>query len=109
MTFLATTTVSVLRGTGTNRFGDEVDIDDVVKTGLPASILQKPVTSARPSSGNKNTPRGYTLRIGRMFPLQENDRIRDERTGWTYSVTTLPPSTNPVGLGSTRADLQRVS
>lgn len=109
MTFLATTTVTILRGTATNRFDDEVDVDTVFMDRVPASILQRPATGGRPASGRKDTVRTYTLRLGRVVPLEQNDRIRDERTGWTYAITTLAPSTNPVGLGSTRADLQRVS
>jgi len=110
MTVLATTTVSVLRGTAANRFGDEIDTETVVATRLPASILERPVTGARPASGRQDTPRTYALRlVGRRFVFQQSDRIRDERTGWIYAVTTAAPVTNPVGLGSTRADLQRVS
>lgn len=109
MSFLATTTVTVLRGTAVNEFGDEIDTDTVVDDNIPASILERPVTGGRPASGRKDTPRTYVLRMWKQVELQQNDRIRDERTGRTYYVTTDAPSTNPVGLGSTRADLQRVS
>ena len=109
MTILATTTVTVLRGTATSEFGDEIDIDEVIASEIPASILEQPVRGGRPASGRRDTPRTYTLRTYRRVELQQNDRIRDERTGRTYYVTTEAPSTNPVGLGSVRVDLQRVS
>lgn len=109
MSFLATTTISVLRGTAEDRYGDEVDTDTVVASRIPASILEKPVTGARPASGRKDTPRTYFLRVWRTFTFQQGDRVRDERTGYVYAVTTLAPVTNPVGLGSTRLDLQRVT
>lgn len=108
MSFKATTTVTVLRGTATDRYGDEMDTDTVVATNVPASILERPVTGARPASGRKDTPRTYALRTWRR-DLQQNDRIRDEKTGRTYVVTTDAPATNPLGLGSTRLDLQRVT
>lgn len=109
MSFLATTTISVLRGTAADRYGDEVDTDTVVASRIPASILEKPVTGARPASGRTDTPRGYFLRVWRVFAFQQGDRVRDERTGEIYAVTTKAPATNPVGLGSTRLDLQRVT
>ena len=109
MSFLATTTVTVLRGVATDRFGDEVDTDTVVAGNVPASILERPVTGTRPVSGRKDTPRTYALRCWRVNDVRQGDRIRDERTGFLYVVTTAAPSTNPVGLGSTRLDLQRVT
>lgn len=109
MSFLATTTVTVLRGTAEDRYGDEIDTDTVVATRIAASILEKPVTGTRPASGRKDTPRGYTLRVWKSVDIQQNDRIRDEKTGLTYAVITDAPATNPVGLASTRLDLQRVT
>lgn len=109
MSFLATTTVTVFRGTASDRYGDEIDTDDIVDTKVPASILELPPTGGRPASGRKDTPRRYTLRIGKRVELQQDDRIRDERTGLTYYVTTLGPESARVGLGSTRADLLRVT
>ena len=109
MSFLATTTITVLRGTATDRYGDEVDTETVVATRIPASILERPVQGARPASGRKDTQRGYALRVWGAVDVRQDDRIRDERTGLTFVVLTYAPSTNPVGLGSTRLDLQRVT
>lgn len=109
MSFMATTTVTVLRGTTTDRFDDEQDTDTIVATGVRASLLEKPVTGTRPASGRKDTPRGYTLRVWKSVDIRQDDRVLDETTGLTYAVTTLAPSRNAVGLGSTRADLQRVT
>lgn len=109
MSFLATTTATVLRGTAVDRYGDEVDTETIIATQVPVSILERPVTGTRPASGRTDTQRTYALRMWKRIPLQQNDRIRDERTGVMYVVTTAAPSTNPVGLGSTRLDLQRVT
>lgn len=109
MSFRASTTVSILRGTTTDRFGDEADTDTVIASGVPASILERPATGARPASGRKDTPRGYAMRVWNSVDLRQDDRVRDERTGLVYVVLTLAPSTNIAGLGSTRADLQRVT
>jgi hypothetical protein len=109
VSFLATTKITVLRGTAENRFGDEVDTDTVIATDIPASILERPARGTRPASGRADTPRTYALRVWKPVDVQQNDRIRDQRTGHVYAVTTEAPSTNPVGLGSTRLDLQRVT
>lgn len=105
----AHTTVSVKRGTVTGDYGDELDSDDIIATRLPASILEAPARGGRPVSGRTDTPRPYTLRMWRRFELRQGDRIVDERTGREYVITTLAPTTRFVGLGSTRADLQRVT
>lgn len=107
--FLATTTISIKRGASVDDYGDPVDSDEVVASGVPASILERPVTGARPAGGRTDTPRTYALRVGKAVDLRQDDRVVDERTGATYYVTTFAPSTNPVGLGSSRADLQRVT
>lgn len=109
MSFLATTKITIKRGTAKNRYDDEVDTDTIVDTDVIASILEKPATGGRPASGRKDTPRGYFLRVWKNVDIQQNDRIVDQRTGRTYAVITEAPSTNPVGLGSTRLDLQRVT
>lgn len=105
----AHTTVSVKRGTVIGEYGDEIDSDEVVATELPASILELPVRGGRPVSGRRDTQRTHTLRMWRRFELRQDDRIVDERSGREYVVTTLAPTTRFVGLGSTRADLQRVT
>lgn len=109
MSFLATTTVSILRGTVVGDYGDELDSDEEVASGVRASILERPVTGGRPASGRSDTQRTHAMRVWRGVDLRQGDRVRDERTGALYSVLTLATSTNPAGLGSTRADLQRVT
>lgn len=106
---LATTTISIMRGTVTGPYDDDLDSDQIVASKIPASILERPVTGARPASGRRDTQRTYALRVWRPVDIRQDDRVKDERTGEVYAVTTAAPSTNPVGLGSTRADLQRVT
>lgn len=109
MSFLATTTVTVLRGTTTDRYGDEQDTEDVVAERIPVSIIERPVRGGRPASGRKDTQRGYMMRCWRRDDIRQGDRVRDERTGLRYVILTQAPNTNPVGLGSTHFDLQRVT
>lgn len=113
MSFVATTTVTILRGEAADRFGDPVDDDSVLPlaTRWPASILEKPVTGGKPVDGDTTTPRTYTMRVRPRagVTLRQNDRVRDERTGATYTVDTQVSPTNPVGHTVTRFDLRRVT
>lgn len=112
MSFTATTTVSQLRGIARDayeEYGDGVDTEEVIASGVPASILELPATGGRPASGRSDTPRRYTLRLWRVLDLRKGDRFRDERTGELFYVTTDVKPRGHVGLASTRADLQRVT
>ncbi|HEX8106104.1 MAG TPA: hypothetical protein VF516_00185 [Kofleriaceae bacterium] len=102
--------MTVLRGTGTDRFGDEVDTDTVVYTQRPASIIeQQPNSRSRPAEGRTDQVRGYALRMHSNTRLLKGDRIRDERTGDTYTVDFLATPANPAGHTSRRATLRKVT
>lgn len=109
MSFRANTMISIKRGTVVGEYGDDEDSDEVIASDVPASILPKPVTGTRPASGRRDTPRTYFLRAGLAVDLRQDDRVVDERTGRTYVVTTMAEPANFIGLGSVRADLQRVT
>lgn len=111
MSFVANDVFTVLRGVAADRFGDDVDTDDVVKTGLPVSILEKPATGGRPVSGRTDTPRTFTMRVRPRagFTFRQGDRVRSERTGEVYTVDVLVSPRNPVGHSVTRYDLRRVT
>jgi hypothetical protein len=109
MSFRANTVISILRGTVIDAYGDEADADTEVASGIPASILQRPVTGGRPVSGRADTERTYALRVWRPVDLRQDDRVKDRR-GRIYVVTTVVPAEDAMpGLTSTRADLQRVT
>ena len=104
---LATTTITIMRGTVTGPYDDDLDSDQVVASKVPASILERPVTGGRPASGRTDTQRTHALRVWKPVDIRQDDRVKDERTGAVYSGTSAAPCTTPVGRGSTRAALQR--
>lgn len=112
MSFIATTTVTVLRGEGTDGYGDPIDLDTPVATGRPASILETVSRAKRPVEGRTDNVRSYAGRV-RMGPggveLKKDDRVRDERTNITYTVDEIVQPTNPVGHAVTRLVLRRVT
>lgn len=107
--FIATTTVTVLRGTGTDRFGDEVDIDAVVAGGIPASIIEQGSNSrSRPVDGRTDQVRSYAVRMRTPMELLKYDRLRDERTGDVYALDEIQTPANPVGHRNRKATARRV-
>lgn len=109
MSFLATTTVSVLRGVTTDDFGDPVDADTVVASGVPASLLETRSTARRHVEGRTDNVRAYNLRVRTNVALQRDDRIRDEQTGSTYTIDEVVTPINPVGHAATRVVLRKVT
>jgi len=105
----ATTTISIMRGTVTGPYADDLDSDEVVDSKIPASILARPVTGARPASGRTDTQRTHALRVWKAVDLRQDDRVRDERTGAVYSVLTAAEATNNVAPSGSRFDVQRVT
>lgn len=77
----ATTRVSILRGTSTNEFGDEVDNDVVAASGIPASRNQISHRAKTESSSSERTVRKLTFRVPRGTNIQPGDRLGDERLG----------------------------
>lgn len=85
---MASTTVSILRGTTVNAAGDEVDDNSTVAaSGIPAHIVRyrNPLVY-----GEANyTPRVvnyYRIRLPRRTVVQADDRIKDEKSGSIYLV-----------------------
>ena len=119
MTFLATTTVDVLRGTTTNTTGDEVDDNtgDPVYAGVRASLIERDKVVWDPSTGTPRTVRVIKCRVPTHVPdetgalveltLLDGDRVRDAGTSRIYAYdeqTVVPRSL--AGMGSRTLDLK---
>lgn len=110
MSFRANTTITVLRGSGTDRFGDAIDVDVAVYTRVPVSLMQQaPNTRSRPVEGRTDQVRSYTLRTLPNVVLQRGDRIRDERTGAVYTPDFEATADNVAGHTSRHVTLRKVT
>jgi hypothetical protein len=110
VSFIATTTVTLLGGVGVDRFADPIDTDEIKMEGVPASILEGGMTSrSRPADGRTDQVRSYTLRVYPNVDLKKYNRVRDERTGDVYTLDTITKPVNPVGHRSYSAVLRRVT
>ncbi|MFD9464375.1 hypothetical protein [Streptomyces sp. NPDC060027] len=107
MLALATTTVSVLRGTGEDAFGDETDTSTVLKSGIPASLIESTRTAREPVTGTPRIIRTHVCRLPPTTDVTEDDRIKDERTNEIYIVVAVTKNSSPVVAQPLRADLKR--
>ncbi|WP_354643864.1 hypothetical protein [Kitasatospora camelliae] len=110
---IATTWITVLRGVGTDSFGDEIDLDTEAgtdaQTRIPASLIEATRNARTPVSGNPRVVRSAVGRVPAGTDVTEEDRIRDERTRRVYSIDSVTPV---VGLGFTpelRLDLTLIN
>jgi hypothetical protein len=107
MLALATTTVSILRGTTTDSFGDGADVATVLKSGIAASLIESTRTAVEPVSGTPRIIRTHIARLPATTDITEDDRIKDERTNEIYIVVSVTRNANPVLTQPLRADLKR--
>ena len=109
MQAIATTRVSILRGTTTDAYGDEQDTDTPIAAGIPASLVEQ----NRRVSGRENpTPRIVRYAVARVpagTDISENDRLLDERTGAKYIVDAVSSMANPAMQVDRRVDLRRTT
>jgi hypothetical protein len=106
---VATTRLTVLRGTTTDAYGDEQDTDTAVATSIPASLTEQ---SRRVTTRDDPTPRIVRYAVARVTAgtdIQDQDRVRDERTGATYIVDAVSSMANPAAAADLRLDLRRTT
>jgi hypothetical protein len=106
---IPTTTVSVLRGTQVDEFGDPADTDTVVVSGVPASLIEQIRTSATPDSATPRVVRYTVGRVGADTDIREDDRVLDEASGEVYIIQAVSRLGNPVLRADLRLDLKRTT
>ena len=109
MLAVATTTLTVLRGTTTDGYGDEQDTDTPFATGILASLIEQ---SRRVTTRDDPTPRIVRYAVARVTAgtdIADQDRVRDERTGAVYIVDAVSSMANPAVAADLRLDLRRTT
>lgn len=106
---LANCTVSILRGTSTNEYGDEVDSDTVVASGIPASIVVRSKSSSDPSTQVSRVIQQVVGVVGSNVDIQDTDRLRDDTNGITYAIESVIQANGPGHTPDLQLDLQRVA
>lgn len=104
-----TTTVSVLRGSTTDDFGDAVAADTVAASGIPASILEQRRTVFVREENRVQQVLYATGRVPGDTDVRPDDRLRDEVSGDTYRVDSVSRVGSPVQMNDLRLDLRKAS
>lgn len=109
MQAVATTKLTVMRGTSTDGYGDEQDTDTPHATGIPASLTEQ---SRRVTTRDDPIPRIVRYAIARVAAgtdITDQDRVRDERTGAVYIVDATSSMANPAMAADLRLDMRRTT
>lgn len=104
----ASTTITIYRGESVDEWGDEIDTDTVVETGIPASIVEMNVDAEVLVSGMPRVIRKATCRVGSEVDVRTYDRIYDEQNNESYTILSLSRLQNPVCAMDTKLIVQRV-
>lgn len=103
---VANTTMTVLRGTGKNQFGDTIDAGTPVLSGIPVFIGEVTRTVQDPTTPTPRVIRSATAQVPGWCGLQNTDQVVDERTGAKYIVLSV---TQPPALFGSPADWDQVA
>jgi hypothetical protein len=105
----ATTTITIYRGQTEDEWGDPIDTDTVVETGIPAFITEVNVDHSSEVSLTPRDIRKATCRVGSEVDVQQNDRIYDEKNGQSWTIQYVTRQQNPVMAQDTKLVLQRTT
>ena len=105
---LATCTASILRGTVENAFGDLVDAEVAIASGVLAQITERNRTVLEPNSSTPRTVRDIRGVVPSDTDIAENDRLRDDTHGVTYIVVEAIRPGGPAYSRDTELMLKRV-
>ncbi|WP_050369931.1 hypothetical protein [Streptomyces acidiscabies] len=109
MRALANTTLSVLRGTTTDEFGDEADNSTVIASGLPASLIEQVRQSYTPENPTPRVVRYSIARVNADTDIRETDRVKDERSNRTYIVQAVSQTGGLGIVNDLRLDLKHTT
>jgi len=94
---LANTTLSVLRGTTVNAYGDKTNVGDPLYTGIPAALVESSKQSFDRASQRFQTIRTSTCVVPEWADIIDTDTLIDETTGNAYMIesVTRQPTLGP--------------
>jgi hypothetical protein len=112
MIFACNTTITILGAvTQIDAWGDPMDVNVPIATGIPGSITE---VSADGRTEISTVPRVIRKAVCRMSSVSsamvtENARIKDETTGFIWTINEVAFNNNVLGHQPVRIDMQRAS
>ena len=86
---LANASVSVLRGTTTDEFGDEIDTNLVAAASVPAAIVESSRVVLDQATQTPRTVRALTCVMPSWADVLDTDRLQDQATGRIYIIESV--------------------
>lgn len=109
MYVVATCTASVLRGTGTDTYGDVTDNSTVAASGILASIRETSRTIFDPNTQQARVIRTTEGVMPAGTDVVDTDQVRDDTNGITYFVEAVTQNREPGFTPDLVMQLKRVS
>jgi hypothetical protein len=106
----ANCSATIFRGSTSNQFGDQVDANTPLITGLPITLIETGKTVQDPSTPTPRTIRQIYANVPQWAGITLSDRLMDESTGDVYIIIGI--KTPPTIIGApvdTVLDLKRIS
>lgn len=104
------TTCTVFRSTTVNQFGDTIDNNVPLITGLPATLIETGKTVQDPSTPTPRTVRQISCWVPEWAGIVNTDRLLDERTQDVYIIIGITKPPTIIGAPvDTRLDLKRIT
>lgn len=104
------TTVTIYRGTSTNAYGDEVDANTPIMSGVPAAVIETHNVVQDPSTPTPRVIRQITCYVSQYTGILNTDRLFDESSGDTYMILSVTRPSTLIGTPpDLRLELKRVT
>lgn len=81
--------MTVMRGTETNRFGDETDVGIAIATGVPAALAEVGNETFNLSQSTRRTIRTFACRMPAYVDVDDDDTLMDEFTGYFFEIESI--------------------
>jgi len=87
--------LTILRGTAVNAFGDLNDVGEVLHTGIPAAIAETTDVVFDAATQRPQVIRTITCVVPNWADVQDSDTLQDEATGFFYIVERIEARPGP--------------
>ena len=110
MLAVPTTTVAIYRDSPeqTDQYGDPIDSDVPIQSGIPASLIEQTRLVDPPAGTTPRTISYVTCRVAAGTDVTGEDRIKDESTSFVYTISDVSTPQSPVHQQDMKLVLERV-
>lgn len=96
---IANTTITIMRGTAANAYGDLTDVGQPIYVGVPAAVNESSKVVFDPATQQPRTIRTSTAMVPGWADVLNSDTIKDERTGNYFMIQDIElQPTGPTGI-----------